>query len=96
MFDPVDPIAAADLWSRTTAYLTMSNDKQIATGSGILAVHPNGQTFLITALHNLTGDVCPDGIDQDSDLDQAHRWFSYLGWQDRCFYQRPVPNAYGD
>jgi len=56
MPDPVDPIAAADPWSRTAAYLTMLfNDKEIATGTGILALHPNGQTFLITALHNLTG-----------------------------------------
>src|SRR6266478_2362323 len=56
MRDPVDPIAAADPWSRTVAYLTMLfNDEQLATGTGILALHPNGQAFLVTALHNLTG-----------------------------------------
>lgn len=57
MPDPVDPIAAADPWSRSTALLSMSFDgTSIATGTGILAQpHPGGKTFLVTALHNLTG-----------------------------------------
>jgi hypothetical protein len=54
--DPVDPIAAADPWSRVAAYLSMSfNDEALATGSGILARHPTKGLFLITALHNLSG-----------------------------------------
>jgi hypothetical protein len=56
MPDPVDPIASADSWSRAAAYLSMSlNDQPLATGSGILARHPNRGIFLITALHNLSG-----------------------------------------
>jgi hypothetical protein len=56
MPDPVDPIAAADPWSRVAAYLSLSfNDEALATGSGILARHPTKGLFLITALHNLSG-----------------------------------------
>jgi hypothetical protein len=31
------------------------NDQSIATGTGIVAGHPSGRRFLITALHNLSG-----------------------------------------
>jgi Trypsin-like peptidase domain len=56
MPDPVDPIAAADPWSRVVAYLSLSfNDEPIATGTGVVARHPSRGNFLITALHNLTG-----------------------------------------
>jgi hypothetical protein len=56
MPDPVDPIAAADPWSRVAAYLSMSiNDAPLAVGTGILARHPTRGIFLITALHNLSG-----------------------------------------
>ncbi len=51
----VDPVSAADSFSRCAVHLTMFWGSQaIATGSGVIAEHSSSR-YLITAWHNLAG-----------------------------------------
>jgi hypothetical protein len=62
----IDP-AKVDPWSRTTAFLTLfHNNQELASASGVLIVL-RGQSYLLTALHNLTGRE-PDGRPKHASL----------------------------